>query len=120
MGGVASATRIYVKGNQEIQELKVTCSSLGISLRRPRATAVPPKTKACIAAAPGKAGRVARFSIQMRYKGQEHRTALPLTEDVIRQLAFEASFHNLDIGEFVTHVLVSAFQSGLLQDVLRD
>ena len=56
-----------------VGSLKVTCSRLGISLRRPRLKPVPtPPVR------PAKAADVARFAISMRYRGEERTTELPL------------------------------------------
>jgi hypothetical protein len=40
----------------------------------------------------------ANFAIRMRYKGEERTTELPLTQDMIRQLAFEAELRNMRLG----------------------
>ena len=51
--------------------LKVTCSRLGISLRRPRVKLLPPKTATGTARTVGAASETATFTIYMKYKGQE-------------------------------------------------
>jgi len=71
--------------------LKVTCSRLGISLRRPRVKLLPPTTTGT-ARTVGAASETATFTICMKYKGQERNTPLPLTPNAISQLALEASF----------------------------
>src|SRR5262245_210346 len=53
--------------------LKVTCSRLGISLRRPRVKLSPPRTGT--ARTVGAAGETATFTICMKYKGRERNTA---------------------------------------------
>ena len=98
--------------------LKVTCSRLGISLRRPKVKLLPPKTASGTARTVGAAGEIATFTIIIKYKGQERSTALPLTPNMIRYLALEACFRDREIGEFVTDVLVSVFEKGLIQEVL--
>jgi hypothetical protein len=97
--------------------LKVTCSRLGISLRRPRVKLLPPKT-ATDTMRVGAAGEIATFTINMKYKGQEHSTALPLTPNMITHLALEASFRDQAIGDLAKDVLVSVFEKGLIQDLL--
>ena len=52
--------------------LQVTCSRLGISLRRPRVKLLPPKTGNTRTL--GAARETATFTIDMKYKGQEHST----------------------------------------------
>jgi len=98
--------------------LQVTCSRLGISLRRPRVKLLVPKTAAGTARTLGAASQAATFTIDMKYKGQEHSTELPFTPDVIGQLALEASFRNQEIGELAKDVLVSVLDKGLIQDLL--
>jgi hypothetical protein len=61
----------------------------------------------------------ANFAIRMQYRGQERTTQLPLTQDVVRQLAFEAEFRNMRIGEFVGEVIVAMLKKDLLQTVLE-
>jgi hypothetical protein len=61
----------------------------------------------------------ANFAIRMQYRGQERTTQLPLTQDVVRQLAFEAEFRNMRIGEFVGEVIVAMLKKDLLQAVLE-
>jgi hypothetical protein len=98
--------------------LQVTCSRLGISLRRPRVKLLPPKTATGTARTVGAAGDIATFTINMKYKGREHSSALPLPPNMISQLALEASFRDQEIGELVNDVLVSVFEKGLIQDLL--
>src|SRR6266513_1935725 len=69
--------------------LKVTCSRLGISLRRPR---VPNRARLLpLRAAPRvlKATNTAKFTICVRYKGEERTVELPLTPAMVGQLALE-------------------------------
>jgi hypothetical protein len=112
--------------------LQVTCSRLGISLRRPRVKLVPPKTaagavsqttlgpKTGSARTLAAASQTATFTLNMKYKGQERSTALPFTPDVVSQLALEASFRNQKIGELVKDMLVSVFEKNLIQELLGE
>ena len=43
----------------------------------------------------------AKLSLRMQYRGNERITELPLTQDMIRQLAFEAQFRGMCIGKLV-------------------
>ena len=98
--------------------LRVTCSRLGVSLRRPRVKLVLPKPANGTARTVGTAGEIATFTINMKYKDREHSTELPFTPDVIGQLAFEASFRNQEIGELAKDILVSVFEKRLIPDLL--
>ena len=61
----------------------------------------------------------ANFAIRMQYKGKERTTELPLTQDMIRQLAFEAELHNMRIGELVGELMVAMLKKDLFQAVLE-
>jgi hypothetical protein len=99
--------------------LKVTCSRLGISLRRPRVKLLPPRTTGA-ARAVGADGEIATFTISMKYKGQERNTALPLTPNMISQLALEASFRDQRIGELAKDLVESVMKNGLFKEVLGE
>jgi hypothetical protein len=102
-----------------VGSLKVTCSRLGISLRRPKVKLLPPKRATGTARTVGAASEIATFTIDMKYKGQEHSTELPFfTPDVIGHLALEACFRDQEIGEFAKDILVSVLEKGLIQELL--
>ena len=61
----------------------------------------------------------ANFAIRMRYKGEERTTELPLTHDMIRQLAFEAELRNMRIGELIGELMVVMLKKDLFQAVLQ-
>jgi hypothetical protein len=61
---------------------------------------------------------LANFAIRMRYKGEERATELPLTHDMIRQLAFEAELRNMRIGELIGELMVGMLKKNLFQAVL--
>jgi hypothetical protein len=61
----------------------------------------------------------ANFAIRMRYKGEERTTELPLTHDMIRQLAFEAALRNMRIGELIGELMVVMLKKDLFQRVLQ-
>lgn len=98
--------------------LKVTCSRLGISLRRPRsktrlwplraATRVP------------KSANTATFSICMRYKDKEQSSELPLTPAMVSQLALEASSRDQKISELAKDLLEAVTKKGLIDQVLKE
>jgi len=61
----------------------------------------------------------ANFAIRMRYKGGERTTELPLTQDMTRQLAFEAELRNMRIGELISELMVAMLTKDLFQAVLE-
>src|SRR5262249_12126355 len=50
---------------------------------------------------------LANLALGMKYRGDERTSELLLTQDMIRQLAFEAQFRNMSIGEFVGELLIA-------------
>lgn len=99
--------------------LKVTCSRLGISVRRPKVKLLPSRTTGA-ARTVGAAGEIATFAISMKYKGQERNIALPLTSNMISQLALEASFRDQKIGELAKDLVESVMKNGLFKEVLGE
>jgi hypothetical protein len=49
----------------------------------------------------------ASFAIRMQYRGEERTTELPLTQSMIGQLAFEAAFRNVTIGQLIGQLIVA-------------
>jgi hypothetical protein len=47
------------------------------------------------------------------------RTELPLTQEMIGQLAFEAAFRNVSMGELIGEIIVALLKRDLLQTVLE-
>jgi hypothetical protein len=155
------------KSREEIAELigvtvgslQVTCSRLGISLRRPafdngiaslrrnepRLNQVPAlgsgdgcdgallhlikerlernspsePVESVQARAPRHEVGAASFAIRMQYRGEERTTELPLTQDMIGQLAFEAAFRNVSIGKLIDELIVAVVKQDLLQTMLE-
>ena len=66
----------------------------------------------------GNEAHVPNFAIRMQYRGEERTTQLPLSQDMVRQLAFEAEFRNMRIGEFVGELIVAMLKKDLFQVVL--
>jgi len=131
------ATRLGVT----VGSLQVTCSRLGISLRRiilpnssgrhtadvrGRTISTPcslgivrmqePKDVSQPAA---RARPVANFALMMRHKGKETATDLPLSSPAIEVLALEAMSRDLDIAGLVGQVLVAAINKDIIQNILR-
>jgi hypothetical protein len=100
--------------------LKVTCSRLGIGLRRPRSSNGSRLLVLRAARAETAGALTATFTISMRYKGQEQNTALPLTPNMISELALEASAQDKNISEFAKDLLQAVTEKGLFQEVLDE
>src|SRR6516162_6203663 len=144
-----------------VGSLQVTCSRLGISLRRPvvfnngmgllrrggthngtstytasRRGGVPPisgqpqqnsqsgpleqpqaTTPHEERARTGEMGT--NLALRMKYRAYERTGELPLTQDMIWQLAFEAQFRNMSIGELVGELLIAIMKRDLFQHVLE-
>jgi hypothetical protein len=96
--------------------LKVTCSRLGISLRRPRVKLLPPSTATATAKRAEAAAAI--FAIRMHYNGQVQDTPLPLTPNMISQLALEASARDQKIGELAKDLIEGVTGKGLFDEVL--
>ena len=60
----------------------------------------------------------ASVAIQMQYRGEERTTELPLTQDMIGRLAFEAAFRNVQIGELIGELIAGLLKEDLLQTML--
>jgi hypothetical protein len=156
------------KSREEIAEildvtvgsLQVTCSRMGISLRRPKfgngvPLVVPVPKNAINMHFPGDHGitvfsqpteeqsqghsqlvpaeRVSAaklkeeqvlgasstsVAIKFQYKGMERTAELPLTRDMIGQLAWEAEFRNMRIGELIAELIAAVVKKGLLPTVI--
>jgi hypothetical protein len=60
------------------------------------------------------------LALRMKYRGYERTRELPLTQDMIRQLAFEAQFRNMSIGELVGELLIAIMKrDDLFEHVLE-
>src|SRR5215831_2034933 len=62
---------------------------------------------------------LANLALRMQYRGDERTTELLLTQDMIWQLAFEAQFRDMSIGELVGELLIVIMKKDLFQQVLR-
>jgi hypothetical protein len=127
-----------------VGSLQVTCSRLGISLRRnilrhgstrnslngmgrpistPGAVGIAhvrePKTKEVpqmtVDTAP-----LAKFAIIVQYRGKEVATDVPLTSHAISALALKAMSRDLGIAELVGQTLAAAIKKDMIKEILRD
>jgi hypothetical protein len=91
--------------------LQVTCSRLGISLRRvlpagaPTRRDAPRKPKAPAKAA---VGYGVALALRMQYRDREQFVELPLSQDLFGWLVLVAQFQNLSIGEMVAKLVAEA------------
>jgi len=86
--------------------LQVTCSRLGISLRRPRPNnGLPPQQSSDEPAMPD---HRAKFALRMQYRARERIIELPLSQDLLGRLAIDAHFHNLSVGEMAAKLITAA------------
>jgi hypothetical protein len=106
-----------------VGSLQVTCSRLGISLRRRH---TPPPAPPCgnapppdlVISEPAKANdfirklavnaQPANFALQIQYQGRERTIAFPLSQNLLGGLAIEAHFANLSIGEMIVKLITAA------------
>jgi hypothetical protein len=96
--------------------LKVTCSRLGISLRRPKWRSgnglLPIRGVTRVAG-------TATFTVIARHHGEERRTEVPLTTAMIGRLALEASSQNLSINELARNLVLAVARKQLIGRVLE-
>ena len=120
-----------------VGSLQVTCSRLGISLRRiilSNGSHDAPDVTGRTTPAPGiahmreqkevsqlaaRAAPVAQFAITMRRHGEEKTTDIPLPSAAIQLLALEAMSRDLDIAGLVSQVLVAAINQDMIHKILR-
>jgi hypothetical protein len=62
---------------------------------------------------------LANLALRMTYRDYERTSELPLTQDMIRQLAFEAQFRNMSIGELVGEFLIAMMKRDFFEHVLE-
>ena len=55
---------------------------------------------------PANEAGAASLAIKMRYRGEERVTELPLTQDMITQLAVEAAFRGVPICDLIGHLIM--------------
>jgi hypothetical protein len=124
-----------------VGSLQVTCSRLGISLRRiilpnglgrhtadVRGTTIPSPYSVGIAHAreqrevsqpAARAAPSAKFAITMRHRGKEQTTDVPLPSPAIEVLALETMLRDLNIAGFIGQILVAAINKGMIHKILR-
>ena len=127
-----------------VGSLQVTCSRLGISLRRkilhsgrsphlrdPKGRAIPFQGSVGVAYAreqkteevPQKVVSTAgsaKIAIMMRHRGKEVSIDVPFTSRDIGELALIATLRDLSIAELVGQVLAGAIEKDMIKKILRD
>jgi hypothetical protein len=77
-----------------------------------------PAEKARIARARTYEPGAVSFSLMMQYRGEERTTEIPLTQDMMRQLAIEAWLRDMKMGEVVSEVIIGVIEGDLFHPVL--
>jgi len=111
-----------------VGSLQVTCSRLGISLRRiispngsrrhVRIAHVGEQKE--VSQPEACAAPVGKFEIVMRHQGKEHTADIPLSSATIEVLALEATWRDLAITELLGQMLVAAINKDMIHKILRD
>ena len=117
--------------------LQVTCSRLGVSLRRiilrngsarhtlnGRGRSIPTPGAVGIAHVREQkteegTGRLAKIGIMMRRRGEEVSTDVPFTSRAIGELALIAILRDLSIAELVGQALAGAIKKDMIEKILR-
>jgi hypothetical protein len=105
--------------------LQVTCSRVGISLRRPHLAVDNDKTNGNGAPLRPRAERQpmsetnneSRLFLRLCYRDREWLAQLPLTQQQLGCLAIEAHFRNMSLGELVAKIIDLAVTTGLLEKI---
>jgi hypothetical protein len=119
-----------------VGSLQVTCSRLGISLRRiisrngsRRHTAdvrlgsvgiAHVREQKEVSQPEACAAPVAKFAITMRHRGKEQTSDIPLSSATIEALALEATWRDLAIAELIGQSLVAAIDKDMIHKMLGD
>ena len=109
-----------------VGSLQVTCSRLGISLRRrDNAPRVRVERRAFVSNGRVYAGHLqrepnsrAKFQLVLQSHGMEQTTDLPFTTSDIGRLGVEASAQDLGLTDLMSQVLTQALKKGLIQKIL--
>jgi hypothetical protein len=59
------------------------------------------------------------LALRMQYRGDERITELPLTQNMITCLAFEAQFRGMSMGKLVGELIIAMIKEDLFQQVLK-
>jgi hypothetical protein len=119
-----------------VGSLQVTCSRLGISLRRnvsrsglarhtldARRRSMPTPGADMVARAHEQRTEEAswpKFAITLRHRGKEVTTEVPLTSQAIKALALHAMWLDLGAAELLGRVLDAVVRKDMVQEILKD
>ena len=99
-----------------VGSLQVTCSKLGISLRRNQERKTEEKSQVAAHDAP-----LAKYTLTMSRQGEVLASDLPLTSREIEgRLALEATFQDLRITQLMGQILVAAIKKDMIQGTIAD
>lgn len=109
-----------------VGSLQVTCSRLGISLRRrDNAPRVRVESRAFVSNGRVYAGHLqrepnsrAKFQLVLNNQGTEQTTDLAFTASDVGRLGVEAAAQNLGLTDLMSQVLTQALKKGLVQEIL--
>ena len=104
--------------NVTVGSLQVTCSRLGISLRRPTSNGKRHALSQAHEAADVRSAATARLAIVLRRNEKEQVIELALPSGTIAKLALEAQFRSTRIDELLGELVTTAMKQGLFQQVL--
>jgi hypothetical protein len=109
-----------------VGSLQVTCSKLGISLRRKSSLAngngaIKP-LRVVQSSTEERANAPAAVKLTLLIKAQNRQAAfdLPLGQNLIEQLALEASFRGLRIADLIGKILMQLMEKDLVGEILRN
>jgi hypothetical protein len=111
--------------------LQVTCSRLGISLRRRGVGNTVGERRIRVTSRPfvsngvhhnghmrDQPTRQAKFQFVMERRGEQRTTDLPISADDLKRLSLQASLQNVGIAELMGQVVVKAIKKNMIQDIL--
>ena len=97
-----------------VGSLQVTCSRLGISLRRRDLSGPPP------IAGQRHTGTGFQIALTLERSGTERTTELPLTTSAIVQLKLAADMRNLSMLQLLAEVTSMAIKKGMIEEILHE
>ena len=111
-----------------VGSLQVTCSRLGISLRRrdasgpggPRTVRPPYLPSHPPIAGQRHTGTGFQIALTLERNGTRRTTELPLTSSTIGQLKLEAEMRKLSMGQLLADVATMAIKKGMIEAILHE
>ena len=97
-----------------VGSLQVTCSRLGISLRRRDLSGPPP------IAGQRHTGTGFQIALTLECNGTRGTTELPLTTSAIVHLKLEAEIRNLSMGQLLAEIAGMAIKKGMIEVILHE